>query len=455
MHPLRPSWLRYLPVVLRKRLGDRPNLQKAFANTGWLFLDRILRMGVGLLVGVWVARYLGPEQFGLFNYAVAFVAIFGAVATLGLNGIVLRDLVKDPQHVNTTLGTTFLLQLIGGVLAFFMAVIAIGYIRPEDAIIKLIVAVLGFGLVFKAAEVVKYWFESQVQSKYVVWVENIVFLIFSAIKIALILNQATLIHFVWMALAEIVLVSVALLGMYMWRESGLRRWKVERQRVKTLIKDSWPLLISALAIMAYTRIDQIMLGQMLGNEAVGIYSAAVRISEVWYFVPLAIIASVFPSIIEAKNTSEALYYHRLQKLFDVTVWLGLLVAIPMTFLSDWVVLLLFGEAYRQAGPVLAILIWASVFVGLGFSSGRWFVNEGHNLLALKRNLMGLTVNVLLNIYLIPLYGPKGAALATLLSCIMVSYLSDFFSQKSRVIFLQKTRALFFLSIIKATVKDEN
>jgi PST family polysaccharide transporter len=229
---------------------------------------------------------------------------------------------------------------------------------------------------------------------------------------------------------------------------------VQIQRAKSLLKDSWPLILSGLAIMVYMRIDQIMLGQMLGDEAVGIYSAAVRISEVWYFVPMAIVASVFPSIIEAKKKSEALYYQRLQWLYDVMVVLALSVAVPMTFLSDWAVSLLFGQAYEQAGAVLAIHIWTAVFVGLSFSSGRWFINEGYTLLALKRNLLGLVVNVILNTYLIPLYGPKGAALATLLSYFMASYASDLFSRKTRMVFLQKTRALFLLSIIRAIVKKK-
>jgi O-antigen/teichoic acid export membrane protein len=454
MLPSTPTWLRYLPAILRSRLHNRLNLQKILINTSWLFADRIISMGVGLLVGVWVARYLGPEQFGLFNYVAAFVALFSAIATLGLNGIVVRDLVKEPKATNATLGTAFVLQLIGGLLAVGMAVIVIGYLRPGDALAKLMVAVLGFVMVFKATEVVKYWFESQVQSKYTVWAENAVFIVIAGIKIVLILSHAPLMAFVWAVLAEAALVALALLCVYARCGSGLRNWQVQIQRAKSLLKDSWPLILSGLAIMVYMRIDQIMLGQMLGDEAVGIYSAAVRISEVWYFVPMAIVASVFPSIIEAKKKSEALYYQRLQWLYDVMVVLALSVAVPMTFLSDWAVSLLFGQAYEQAGAVLAIHIWTAVFVGLSFSSGRWFINEGYTLLALKRNLLGLVVNVILNTYLIPLYGPKGAALATLLSYFMASYASDLFSRKTRMVFLQKTRALFLLSIIRAIVKKK-
>ena len=207
--------------------------------------------------------------------------------------------------------------------------IAISIARPDDELAKLMVAVLGFAMVFKATEVVKYWFESQVKSKYTIWVENGVFLVLAAIRVGLILAQASLLAFVWAAFAEGLLVAVGLLWVYVWRGGVLAVWRIRYSRANALLKDSWPLIFSGLAIMVYMRIDQIMLGQMLGDKAVGIYTAAVRISEVWYFIPMAIVASVFPSIIVSEKQSEALYYQRLQKLYDLMVLLALVVAIPM------------------------------------------------------------------------------------------------------------------------------
>ena len=146
---------RYRQARIYKRILD---------DAAWLFADRIIRMGVGLVVGVWVARYLGPEQFGLLNYAMAIVAMFGAFAGLGLNGIIVRDLVKDPDCANITLGTAFSLQFISGLLVFGLAVAAINFTRPDDALSKLAVAILGFALVFRATDVVKYWFESRIKN---------------------------------------------------------------------------------------------------------------------------------------------------------------------------------------------------------------------------------------------------------------------------------------------------
>lgn len=423
-------WLKYLPVGLRTKIEHRPNLQKALTNIGWLFGDRMLRMGVGLLIVIWLARYLGSEQFGQLNYAIAFVSLFGAVAALGLNGIVVRDILREPESVYTTLGTAFVLQLIGGLIAVALIVGTITILRPEDQLIKIMVAILGLSLVFKSSEVIKYWFESQVQSRYTVWVENSVFLLITTAKAVLILSEAPLIAFVWIVLVEAILVTVGLFGIYIKREGRIWAWSVQGQRAKTLLRDSWPLVLAGLAFMVYMRIDQIMIGQMLGDDAVGIYSAAVRLSEVWYFIATAILASVFPSIINAKNQSDALYRTRLQKLYDVLVLLALCVAIPVTFLSDQFISFLFGADYVLAGPILAVHVWSGVFIFLGYASNKRLVVEGLQKAVLFRTLLGAFTNIVANWLLIPLYGIVGAALASLLSY-FVALFSVCFSTATR------------------------
>ncbi|GAB6270451.1 MAG: flippase [Smithella sp.] len=410
---------------------------------------------MGLLVGVWIARYLGPEQFGLLSYALAFVALFTAIANLGLNGIVVRDLVQDPSKAETTMGTSFVLSMLGGFSAFCLSLLAISYAKPDNELAKFIVVLLSLLMVFKATDVVRYWFESQVQSKYVVWMENGVFLAISAVKIGLILASAPLISFVWAIFVEALIVAVGLLGIYAWRGGKLTAWRFRFARAKVLLTDSWPLILSGLAIMVYMRIDQIMLGQMLGDESVGIYSAAVRISEVWYFIPMIIVASVFPSIIEAKKKSETLYYQRIQKLYDIMVLLALSLALLMTFLSDWVITLLFGNAYQQSGPVLAIHIWAGIFVFLGVASGKWFLIEGLQKYAFYRTLFGAVVNIVLNLIMIPKFGVLGAAWATVISYAAAGLFSDVLQKKTRTIFKMKLRSLNMFSTMISIWRKSN
>lgn len=405
-------------------------------------------MGMGLLVGVWVARHLGPEQFGLFNYATAIVALFTAVATLGLNNIVVRDLVKNPENASTTMGTAFLLQLVGGVLAFILALIAVTVMRPDDTTARLMVTIFGFAMVFKATDVVRYWFESKVQSKYTVLVENAAFLVFAAIKVVLVLTAAPLIAFVWTVLVEAALVALLLLAVYMQQGHTLRSWRYQYIRAKSLLSDSWPLILSGLAAMIYMRIDQIMLGEIIDNEAVGIYSAAVRISEAWYFIPMAIAGSVFPALIEAQKKDQQLYHTQLEKLFNLMTILALTVALPVTITSEWIINTLYGHHYSESATILIIHVWSGLFVFSGIASSRWFIAENLQRYTFYRTLAGCLINITLNYVLIPKYGVIGSAWASVISQAVASVLFNALSSKTRKIFYMQMQSLLRFGIPK-------
>lgn len=404
-------------------------------------------MGVGLLVGVWVARYLGPEQFGLINFALAFIGMFGTLATLGLQSIVVRDLLQDPDNVQITLGTAAILHIIAGLVSYVLLLITIAYFRADDPLARSVVSILGALLLFKASDIAVYWFESQVQSKYVVWVQNSVFLLFSMVRVALILNKATLTAFVWLAFAETFIVSLILAIVFSRLGQPLATLKINIKRAKEMLKDGWPLILTSIAIIIYMKIDQIMLGEMIGDQAVGIYSAATRVSEIWYFIPMAIVPSVFPAILEAKRHSEAEYYTKLQRLFDLMVWISVSIALPMTFLSTEIMTMLYGDAYAESGPVLSVHIWAAVFVFLGVAGGKWFLVENLQIISFQRTALGAIANIILNLFLIPEYGPLGAAWATLISYAVASFLSDGFYSKSRVLFYMKIKSLNPFNII--------
>jgi PST family polysaccharide transporter len=442
-----PALIRILPGFVQRRIAGRPNLIKVLDNIGWLFFDKILRMGVGLIVGVWVARYLGPEQFGLFNYSVAFVGLFGVVAGLGLQGIVVRDIVRNPLGKAETIGSAAALQFVSGLIAYGLTLIAIFWLRPDDALARTLVAILGSVMLVKVSDVAAYWFEAQVQSKFIVWVQNSVFLVFAALKVFFILQNASIFSFVWAAMVEAVVVSVLMLVMLGLHGPHFHELRVSISRVRILLIDSWPLFLSNIAVTVYMKIDQIMIGQILNDQDVGIYSAAVRISELWYFIPMAIAASVFPSILEAKKISEDIYYKRLQRIYDLMVWLSICVAVPMTFMSSLLVTSLFGDDYAAAGSVLAVHIWAAVFVFLGVASGQWFLSENRQMLSLQRTVLGALINVILNIFLIPRYEIMGAALATVVAQLFAALLFDLVQKETRKMFVMKSRSLNVFSAI--------
>ncbi|MEQ6331737.1 flippase [Pseudomonas chengduensis] len=429
-----------VPAFIRRRLEHRPGALRIIDNISWLFFDKILRMGVGLLVGVWVARYLGPEQFGLLSFAIAFASLFGAFVVLGLPSIVVRDIVRDPGCKEVTLGTAAVLQLMGGFFSYAVILASILWLRSEDPLARTIVAIVGGGLLFKASDVVVYWFESQVQSKYIVWAQNSVFIVFAVIKIFLILKEASITAFAWAVLGEAAIASIFVIFIMNARAFTLKKLEPRWGRAKELLADSWPLLLSSVAVTLYMKVDQIMLALMEGDEAAGIYSAAIRVSEIWYFVPIAICASIFPSMLAMKKNNTKIYYERLQYLFDAMVWLSLSVALVVTFLSSWIVALLFGEAYMASGSVLAIHVWGAVFVFLGVASSQWFLAENLQMLSLQRTILGLIINVLGNIILIPICGASGAALSTVLSQAVAAWFSDALQARTRVLFVMKARS---------------
>lgn len=409
------NWLHYMPARLRAKLEHRPNLQKTLGNIGWLAGDRIFRMGVGLLVGAWVARYLGPERFGLLSYATAIVALFSPIGGLGLNGIIVRDLVKDPDTANATLGTAFLLQLIGGLVIFVLAVVAIGFVRPHALLAKYVVAVLGFVMVFKATEVVKYWFESQIQSKYAVWVENGAFLVSSTVRVGLILVRAPLLAFVWVTLAEAALVAGLLLLLYTKKVAPLTAWSASSRRAKALLLESWPLILSAFASMINMRAGQVILGSMTHYSVVGNYSAAVRISEVWLVIPGILGASIFPAIIAAKAKSEATYRKRIRQVSYYMALIVLPVALFISIEANQITSLLYGKQYASAGEYLAILIWSGAPYLIFFVFNQMYYIENLLRLTFYIAVFATVSNISLNELLIPIYGGTGAALATLIT----------------------------------------
>jgi O-antigen/teichoic acid export membrane protein len=409
------AWTKYLPAAIRVKVDGKAYLQNVLSNTGWQFADSILRMLVGLSVGVWLARYLGPEQFGLLNYAMAFGVIFSALATLGLDDIVIRNIVRDPASKDETLGTAFCLKLFGGAAAFLGAMAAIFLLRPADTLSHWLVGIIAAGMIFQAFTAIDFWFYSQIQAKFSVVAKNLAFLFCSAIKVVLILVQASLLAFAWVALFEIVIGSLGLIIAYKTTGNHFSMWQVSLQKARGLLRDSWPLIISGIAVTIYMRIDQIMLGQMIGSEEVGVYSVAVRLAEVWNFIPLALYGSLFPAIVEAKKLGEQMFYDRMQQFYNLLILCAYAVAVPITVLSGWLVTSIFGEAYSSAGLMLAILVWAGVFTSLEVGRFAFIAAMNWTRVYLVTVLLGGFLNVALNYFLIPVYGGTGAAAASLFS----------------------------------------
>jgi len=416
--------------------------RRYFANTSWLLGERVLRMVISLFVGIYVARYLGPERFGLLSYSVSFVWLFSSLASFGLNNILVRELVQSPEQRNNLLGTVFWLKVFGTFVMATAIAVALQFIEDDQQTYWMIF-IITLGYLFQTTNVIELYFQAQVQSKFIVRAQVAQMLITSLFKIYLIYIQAELIWFAFALMLDQVVAAALFLIVYCWKIDFFPYFTFHWKRAKKLMDGALPLIFSGMMVLLYMKIDQVMLKEMLNAKAVGVYAAAVKLCEAWYFIPSAIMASLFPAIIESRKKSEEIYENRVQKLYEMMVWGSLLVAIPTSFLADWFIQVLYGANFQEAAIVLKIYIWTFVFVSLGVASSHWIVAENLEKYALLRSLLGAIINISLNWYMIPIYGITGAAYATLITQLFVSYLFFGLSKHTRNSFILSTHALSF------------
>jgi len=396
-------------------MSGRYDLQRMIGNTGWMTGEQVLRMAVGLLVGIWLARYLGPEQYGQFSYAIAFAMMFSQMAALGLGEIMVRDLVRHTSRRGALLGTSFLLMTCGGLAVFALAVASIFVLRPGDTLMHWLVGITMAGALFQGTESIECWYASQLQAKYTVLARSAAFLAASLVKGCLILMHAPLIAFAWVGLAELMIGAAGLVVIYKRTGFSFSTWHFDLATARDQLKDGWPLMLAVGLNMVYLRIDQVILGEIAGSSELGGYSAAVRISELWAFLPAVICASVFPAMVEAGTFSDELFYAQLQKLYNLMVFIAYLVAIPITFFSDHLVQLLYGDAYTESGRLLAVLVWSGLFTSLGAVQALFLISKHWSRIYLLCMLLGCLLNVGLNWLLIPHMGAMGAVIASCVS----------------------------------------
>jgi O-antigen/teichoic acid export membrane protein len=393
---------------------DEEAFQKYVKNTGWLMFGKVS----SLLITVVVARYLKPESFGDLNFVIAFTTIVAAIGSLGLDTFIIREIINDESKKDEILGTSLALRL---GLNLFLLPLSVGiyllfhhFSKNPGNPLTWVVFFFAVPGIFKSFNVIDSYFQSQVKSKYVVQVQNIAILCSTALKIILVWLNASLIWFAIVITIDAIILATGLVVMYHRQGFKLRDWTFNLQRAKTLIKQSYPLMFSAVMVSIYMKIDTVML-KSVGSVAVGIYNAAAGLSEAWFFIPMAIVTSVFPAIVNARKTDIARYNKRLINLYDLLVYISLPVAIFISFFGTDIIHILYGNQYEGAGQMLSIHIWSGIFVFLGIASGQYLVAEGFINISFQRTAMGAIINIALNFWLIPLYGGIGTSVATLIA----------------------------------------
>lgn len=409
-----PVWLRWIPSVLKDKLVGRQHLHAVIANSGWLLFDKLVRLLLGVVVSAWVARYLGSTQFGQLAYILAYIAFFQAIATLGADGIIVRDIARKPEDAARILGTALVFRLLTGICCWVIAIVGIAIFSNGDLKQVIMTAIVGGVLVFQAVDTIDLWFQSQSQSRRTVVAKLAAYLLSNSIKVILILSKAPLITFAIVMLLDAITAAIGLCIAYRYFPTK-SRWYAIRQQGIQLIRESWPFMLSGLSVMVYMRIDQIMLKNMLGDKALGIYAAALPLSTVWYFIPMTLYTSLAPYITRKKAENEMMYMQALANIFRLFAGLGILVCVPIVFLSEFLVSFLYGEGYSQSADILRIHVIANIFVGLGVAQGLWIINEGKSSITMYRTIIGAILCIIGNVIFIPVFGVIASAFITVVS----------------------------------------
>lgn len=415
-------------------------IRAALKNSSWLMSEKVVTMAMNLLVALLLARQLGPELFGELNYVLALVALVTPLSALGLNALIMRELVEHPSRETVIMTSAAACRLVGAGVGL-LGLLLWAWLSPLSVAERISLTVIGAAATLQAFQVVEYYFQANVSARYVVKMRASVIIVAGLGKIAFALFYPSVIAVAVVYALEFLAWGAGYLLLYKSKSDGFHWRKIDWPYGLQLLKQSSWLILSGIAAVLYLKIDQVMLGHLASRAEVGVYAVAVKLSEVWYFFATAIATSFFAGLLALKKTQPERYNQRLQQLCDALFAAALVLAIVVSLLAEPVVPWLFGEAYTGAAAILVIHIWASVFVFMRALASKWLIAERLLHFSLISHGLGAVLNIVANFLLIPEWQGKGAAIATILSYACASYVAFWLSSSTRPLAVTMSRAM--------------
>lgn len=415
---------------------------KILNNVYWALFGKLVNLFSALVVGIMVARYLGPEQYGLMNYVISFVFLFQTVSVFGLDAIEIREESKEGADYQVILGTSFFLRLGLSFICIFASII-VSQVIDANLYVTVLVAIYSSSILFNTSTVIRNYFYALVQNKYVVISEITRTLLSMLIKVILLFLKAPLLWFIIASSFDFLIVASGYYVSYKNQVGSVTQWKFNAKYALFLIKESFPLLLSSAAVIVYQKIDQVMIGQMVDTKSVGYFSVASRIVEILIYIPMVLAQTLQPVLVKAKEEGLAVYQRKAQVFMHLSFWLSLLASCCLSLASYWSVRLLFGKDYLIAVPILQVLAFKAASVALSNTAGTMLIVEGLQKWVILRDLAGCICCVMLNYWLLPLYGALAAAFVAIVSNIVAGYIIDAFIPAYKHIFRQQTETLIW------------
>ncbi|HEY0924865.1 flippase [Rheinheimera pacifica] len=413
-----------------RNIASNKSIVRYGRNSAWMMAEYSLNLISGVFVGIYVARYLGPEQFGALSYALAIVTIFMAISRLGMESILVRDISKNPLQRQAYMSTAFGIMWIAAVIVFTL-LSAIIYFLEVDFNARLYVWIIATSILFQTFLVIDYNFQAQVQAKFSSISKSLSILLSVSVKIYLVYMQADLLFFAIAYAIDNFFVALALLVMHLHKRQINFLKGFDLKLVKPLLSSAWPMILAGLSAMLYMRIDQIMIKNMLDTHQLGLYSAATKIYEGWIIISVVFSLSLLPAIVSLKAESNSRYESGLSKLLALLFWICFAFAVITTIYNQELIIITYGPQFISSSSVLIVLIWAAMFNAIGSVSARYLTVESMEKKIAIRTFLGLFLNLALNLFLIPKYGIEGAAYATLITVFFINYIINFFDKELR------------------------
>lgn len=425
-------------------LSASPIVRKVFSNTSWLTVEKVIIMMISLAVSVYLARELGPSKWGYLSYLLALVTLLSPFSSLGLNAMVTRELVNHPEHNNKIVITALVFRLCGGIAGVVLCMAAVLlFLKSNSPQEMVLIFMLLVSSLFNAGRVAEFWFQSRMENKYVSMMRISIRLIFAIAKVAVVALAGPMWLLVFVFALELGLIGLGYVLLYLARGGQIEFKAFDFSYGVSLLRQSFWLILSTMASVIYLRVDQIMLANMKGDAAVGIYSVAVKLSEVWFFFPVAFAAAVFPVLLKTRQNSDYRYQQQLQTVCDLLLFAALILSGLVIFAGPWFISTIFGAQYVDSASVLSIQILGSVFVFMRALVSKWLIAESLLKFSFWSEGCGALLNVVLNFILIPKYGYWGAAAATVFSYFFSCFVCFWLFKETRPIARVMTRSLCF------------
>ncbi|HAS3560820.1 TPA: flippase [Vibrio cholerae] len=431
---------------------------KCAKDTIWIVVEKLLKLVVGVVLSGLIARHLGPDEFGRLNYLISLLVIFIALTTVGLNRIVVREAASevsnDPSYLGGLIGSALTIRYIGGIIVFSGVIVSIWLTDQIDIVCYVLVLT---ALFFTPIDVLEQVLQGRGAFKVTSLARLLSFIISSIFRVYCVYLELPIIYFIALVLLEYLLSAIFICYIYYHKSKNWQPKKaINLSKVSSLFKESWPEMFAGLGAIMFMKSDMIMLYWLSDSVEAGVYAAASRISESWYFLPMAIVTATFPVLVKERDGGNIRSYMNLLKTTTCLLfYASIMVAIVVTCLGSNVIELIYGSEYLLSGKVLLVHTWAGVFFSLGIISGSWLVVEKKLKYNLYRNLTGLLVNCGLNLVLIPTYGAVGAAYAMVAGMLFAYFLFDyFFSPMGEIAKIKRDSfsLILFMDVVRVIIK---